>query len=149
MIRRTPQEIADFFGCYVFQGRARDNFYMTKGKPEWNGADFCLHSDGMLSLIDKAVVDIPTDHDWTHLYEPKMVSAETAHTTDTPHLGEIYTHREYCIIAENKPSELMSKVTEKLDDGWALAGGIAVEHLSSNEGYVQECLLYQAMVRGV
>lgn len=143
MIRRTPQEIADFFGCYVFQGRARDNFYMTKGKPEWNGADFCLHSDGMLSLIDKAVVDIPTGHDWTHLYEPQMVSAETAHTTDTTHLGEVYAHKEYRIVTAHKEidSEAFSKgVMAWIERGWRPAGGISFD---------KHGCPYQAMVRGI
>lgn len=88
MIKRTPQEIADFFGCYVFQGCDRDNFYITKGKPGWNGADFVLHCDGMLSLIDKSVVDIPSDYDWTVLYSPNLGTNQQADEGISPESGD-------------------------------------------------------------
>ena len=154
MIKRTPQEIADFFGGYVFQGRDRDSFYMTKGKPGWNGADFTLHCDGMLSLIDKAVVAIPADHDWTHLYEPQNITPESGIINEKsdencqksdlcPHSDEVYTHKEYRIVTAHKEidSESFSKgVMAWIERGWVPSGGISFDK--------QGCP-YQALVRGV
>lgn len=150
MIKRTPQEIADFFGCYVFQGRDRDSFYMTKGKPGGNGADFTLHCDGMLSLIDKSVVDIPADHDWTHLYEPQDITPESGIINEEsdencqkddlcPHQSEVHTHKEYQIIEGENTLMLLYNVNYWLRNGYKLQGS----------PFVMNNHVYQAMVRGV
>ena len=150
MIKRTPQEIADFFGCYVFQGHDRDSFYMTKGKPGWNGADFTLHCDGMLSLIDKSVVDIPADHDWTHLYEPQkkdpieVFKDIQSRKESAPHQIEVHVEKEYVLLGEFQPDTLMQKVDELLKEGFRLYGNPWTGP-DSNYGYIH----YQAMVRGV
>ena len=34
MIRRDPQEIADFFGCYVAQNPETGGWYLFREKPE-------------------------------------------------------------------------------------------------------------------
>lgn len=157
MIKRTPQEIADFFGSYVFQESDRDSFYMTKGKPVWNGADFVLNCDGMLSLIDKSVVDIPADHDWTHLYEPQNMTPESQIINEEsdencqksglcPHSGEVYTHKEYIVVHDSFLSELAAKVARHMENGWKLQGGVAIRHPENRE---DSHTFYQAMVRGV
>lgn len=142
MIKRTPQEIADFFGCYVFQGRDRDSFYMTKGKPGWNGADFTLHCDGMLSLIDKSVVDIPADHDWTHLYEPQSGNQGKTEEDFPNHISEVYTHKEYRVVeagADELTSFFEPHISDMISNGWEPIGGVFI----SGNTY------HQAMVRGV
>ena len=162
MIKRTPQEIADFFGCYVFQGRSKDSFYMTQGKPAWNGADFCLHCDGILSLIDEGLVDIPENHDWTYLYEPRPCSTETADSDnkqdaysgkpadsdnkEAPHQSQVHVHQEYDVIYAEYPERLSIKVTQLIHEGWKPVGGIVClppAHREDSETF------YQAMVRGL
>ena len=148
MIKRTPQEIADFFGSYVFQESDRDSFYMTKGKPVWNGADFVLNCDGMLSLIDKSVVDIPADHDWTHLYEPQKNPIEVfkdiqSRRESAPHQSEVHVEKEYMIVTAHKEIDadtFAEGVMIWIRAGWKPCGGISFD---------KKGCPYQAMVRGV
>ena len=165
MIKRTPQEIADFFQCYVFQGRERNSFYMTPGKTGWNGEDFVLHCDGALSLIDMKLVDISPDHDWAHLYEPQPYSEKSADSDNKEasyliessisdnkpdHSSEVYIHKEYVVADGNRIQDLSKKVNTLLSHGWKLQGGVAIEHLPESDGYIEgSAVFYQAMVRGV
>ena len=141
MIRRTPQEIADFFGCYVAETES-GFWFMIRHKPSLENGEWITRC-GLPYDIDSNIVEAPADHDWTHLYEPQMVSAETAHTTEAPHLGEVYAHKEYRIVTAHKEidSEVFSKgVMAWIERGWRPAGGISFD---------KHGCPYQAMVRGV
>ena len=70
MIRHSPQEIADFFGCYVVQSEKDGIWYVIPYKPTKfeNGWAYRYSCD--VVPIDKKYIEAPADHDWTHMYEP-------------------------------------------------------------------------------
>lgn len=72
MIKRTPQEIADFFGCYVAQDMS-DRWYAYEEKPHMERNNtWDIDCGRSVSIIGDDLFDIPADHDWTHLYEPQI-----------------------------------------------------------------------------
>lgn len=150
MTKRTPQEIADFFGCYVFEAETEGDFYVTKQKPIQDYDCYVMSvDDGALGILSE-FVSFPADHDRTHLYEPQSGNQGKTEEDFPNHISEVYTHKEYKIIADNDPHKLINKVTKRLNEGWKPQGGVAVEHLPISDGYVDDGeIFYQAMVRGV
>lgn len=72
MIKRTPQEIADFFGCYVVMDKS-GRWYVYRNKPERREKDNVWDNlTGYCLYLDCYFVDIPANHDWTTLYEPAL-----------------------------------------------------------------------------
>ena len=110
MIKRTPQEIADFFQCYVAQDEDGD-WYMYKDKPMRNeDRGIWVGSIDDPLRIPYMTVEIPDNHFWTMLYEPRScsekirnsINKEASYSEKAPvsenkpdHLGEVYTHKEY------------------------------------------------------
>ena len=150
MIKRTPQEIADFFQCYVAMDQDGCwNLFATKPKidgqlPFWTvetGAIVCLGNN----------VKSPSGHYWTHLYEPCVPSPNknARETHEYPHQSEVYTHMEYCLLVNVDHILLTSQIEKMMADGWRPQGGIAVAHLPQGEGYGNETCFHQAMTRGV
>ena len=160
MIKRTPQEIADFFGCYVAQD-GNGYWHMFNMKPTlikstcvnpnvkaWYLND---HDCVRYACLYEGWVDVPSDHDWTHLYEPHPDNksdgcyADKADSDNKP--GE---RKEYAIVEGKRTQDLAGKVNVMLDHGWNPQGGIAVEYLPESDGYKEGSeIFYQAMVRGV
>ena len=162
MIKRTPQEIADFFGCYVAQDKDGD-WYIYEKAPALELFDAMWKDGGRSAKTPhEAFMAVPDDHDWTHLYEPQGKEGKTsgkfpcsdnkskdcysdqAVSENKPdHLGEVYTHKEYRIVTAHKEidSESFAKgVMAWVERGWIPTGGISFDK--------QGCP-YQAMVRGV
>ncbi len=150
MIKRTPQEIADFFGCYVAQDESGE-WYMYKDKPIRNeDRGIWVGSIEDPLRIPYMTVEIPDNHDWTHLYEPNSDNksetcySDQADSDNKPdHLGEVYTHKEYRIVTAHKEidSESFARgVMAWVERGWIPAGGISFD---------KQGRPYQAMVRGV
>ena len=155
MNKHTPQEWADWTGCYVNQDK-NGLWYLHKHKPElmleegyWNpqkGAnDFEMN-------IFSILISAPADHNWTHLYEPNYQKPKDSdnkpdsYYQDSPisdnkpdHLGEVYTHKEYEVVSTVSKPSLISTVNSLIEKGWKPQGGVS--YLSG--------LFYQAMVRGV
>ena len=107
-------------------------------------------------MISHRMVIVPSNHDWTHLYEPHSDNksessyADQADSDNKPdHLGEVFIHQEYSLLMNIDQIELVSQINKMMSEGWRLLGGIAVEHLPKSEGYVRDSCFYQAMVRGV
>ena len=72
MIKRTPQEIADFFGCYVAMDKS-GRWYVYRNKPERREKDSFWFEPLSFSLyLNDSLIDIPASHDWTTLYEPAI-----------------------------------------------------------------------------
>lgn len=73
MIKRTPQEIADFFGCYVAMDKDGDWFAYSEEPLIYRIRDYwdTLHSYKDIYLRPD-FIDIPASHDWTTLYEPAI-----------------------------------------------------------------------------
>lgn len=158
MIKRVPQEIADFFQCYVAQDEDGD-WYMYKDKPMRNeDRGIWVGSIDDPLRIPYMTVEIPDNHFWTMLYEPRScsekirnsINKEASYSEKAPvsenkpdHLGEVYTHKEYRIVTAHKEidSESFAKgVMAWVERGWIPTGGISFDK--------QGCP-YQAMVRGI
>lgn len=154
MIKRSPQEIADFFGCYVSQNFSGD-WFVHMDKPIMHKGAWISH-DGI--GFPNQLVEAPDDHDWEILYEPRPYSEKSADSINKEascsekalvsenkpaHLGEVYTQKEYRIVTAHKEidSESFAKgVMAWVERGWIPAGGISFDK--------QGCP-YQAMVRGI
>ena len=158
MIKRTPQEIADFFGCYVYEDSryGQYEFRLSEARPKISNNEFwdCYYTDAYL-LHD--LIKLPPDHDWTHLYEPQNMTPESQIINEEsdencqksglcPHSGEVYTHKEYIVVHDSFLSELAAKVARHMENGWKLQGGVAIRHPENRE---DSHTFYQAMVRGV
>lgn len=162
MIKRTPQEIADFFQCYVSQNFSGD-WFVHMDKPVMHKGAWISH-DGI--GFPNQLVEAPDDHDWAILYEPcvcdtnknaqktheetheetqgyESITPDTSKSVDSPHIGEVYTHKEYHIVSAHKgidPESFEKGVMAWVERGWKPCGGISFD---------KEGCPYQAMVRGV
>lgn len=154
MTKRSPQEIADFFGCYVAQDQA-GSWFLYQDKPILinENVSFAFWALSEISiLLNEKLIDVPANHHWRCLYEPQakdpvdvFKDVQRRKETAPSHLGEVYAHKEYILFSENNPAELMKLVTEKLNDGWELYGSPFSEASADS----REWYHYQAMVRGV
>lgn len=140
MIKRTPQEIADFFDCYVVQDGSTGVFKAYSEKPEFVMEDpefgienVWIGKDGESAYI-AGLVDVPKNHDFHILYEPSKPKDKALHQS------EVHTHKEYIIVGGcNNRISLEKDIGNNINNGWKLLGGVAVD----------DGLFYQAMVRGV
>ena len=155
MIRRTPQEIADFFGGYVVQSK-EGLWYMLNSKPKVEGNNWIGNGESSIR-INEGLISVSVNHDWTHLYEPQNITPESGIINEKsdencqksglcPHSGEVYTHKEYIVVHDSFLSELAAKVARHMENGWKLQGGVAIRHPENRE---DSHTFYQAMVRGL
>lgn len=132
MNKHTPQEWADITGCYVAQDK-NGLWYLYRDKP---GKDSLLCrwitvNRFYMCLLER-LVDIPADHDWTHLYEPQKAD-------NAPHQSEVFINQEYLVLQEDSLTDISSAVSLMISKGYRPAGGVAC-----SDGY-----FYQAMTRGI
>ena len=136
MNSHTPQEWADWTGCCVAQDED-EGFWMFPDKPKIDLISKCWgETDDFCICIPEELVEIPDDHKWTHLYEPRKAD-------NAPHQSEVFIHKEYRIVKAHKeinPEAFAQGVAVWLNSGWKPCGGIAFD---------KEGCPYQAMVRGV
>lgn len=138
MIKRTPQEIADFFNCYIAQNPS-GLWYAFCKKPHRNKTRWAVNPIRDI-YISTEYIDNDWEGDWKDsLHEPS--------TKDAAHISEVHTHMEYRIISNKLPNELAKEVTRLLSEGWKPYGGIVVEQLK--EEYADNALFHQTMVRGI
>ena len=161
MIKRGPQEWADWTGCYVNQDK-NGLWYLHKNKPElmlgegyWNpqkgASDFEMN---IFSLL----ISASADHNWTTLYKPRpyseksadSINKEASYSEKAPvsenkpgHLGEVYTHKEFQLVYSDTPAGLSDAVTKLIGRGWSLYSSPFAM------AYGAEYYLHQAMVRGL
>ena len=159
MIRRDPQEIADFFGCYVVQDRDTGSWGLCENKVESGETGWRWYTAGNIIPLSPDIVIAPSDHDWTKLYEPSYSENQPISDnkpdpyyarqadSDNKHQSEVYTHQEYCICMSCNQLDLASEVNGLMKEGWKPQGGLSVEPLKPE--YKNDCCLYQAMVRGI
>ena len=144
MIKRSPQEIADFCQGYVFNSCSASSWVVTPDKPKIVNGEWTWDHDSILWFtLPVYTLDVPVNHHWTHLYEPNY-QKPTDSDNKPDHLGEVYTHKEYVLLGEFQPNVLAQKVNELLQDGFRLYGNPWTGP-DSSYGYIH----YQAMVRGV
>ena len=158
MIKRTPQEWADITGCYVVRDRRHENFTLFKNKPKINHEEGWWYQEGDWGTLPIGAVPLEfRDIDWTHLYCPHPDNKSEGCYTDqaesdnkAQHQSEVYVHAEYSVVHDISLSGLFSKVNDRINNGWKLQGGVAVEYLPESDGYKEGSeIFYQAMVRGV
>lgn len=139
MNKHTPQEIADFFQCYVAQNK-NGNWSIFYRKPSIYEKEGWWMAQNTISTYITELIDAPEDHDWTHLYEPNKPD----------HASEVFIHKEYVVAEGNRIQDLSKKVNTLLSHGWKLQGGVAIEHFPESDGYKEgSAVFYQAMVRGI
>ena len=167
MIRkRSPQEIADFFQCYVVQASKYEgsSFRCSDEKPKFGPDGEYWVLKRWVEIPDE-LIKIPENHIWTQLYEPQPYSVE-APVSDNEgssyskesvfidnkpdHASEVFIHKEYVVAEGRRTQDLSKKVNMLLNHGWKLQGGVAVEYLPESDGYKEGSeIFYQAMVRGL
>ena len=132
MIKRTPQEIADFFGYYVFSTDAK-TWYVAHEAPKLRATGWICKK---YNRLPPKIIDVPSDYDWTHLYEPHNKSdACFADRADSDN-----KHHEYMIVTGNNYEYMNVLISNyRAEDGWRPQGGI----------YFHDGVFYQAMVRGI
>ena len=139
MIKRSPQEIADFCQGYVFNSCSALSWVITPDKPKIVNGEWTWDHDSILWFsLPVYALDVPADHHWTHLYEPNY-QKETGSDNKPAHLGEVYTHGEYQIIEGESTPMLQYNVNHLISEGYKLQGS----------PFVMNNHVYQAMVRGV
>lgn len=157
MRKRTPQEIADFFGCYVARDVDR-RWHIFKEKPELKLGYYRKENTFIKNgiYLNPELINADNVYDKVILYEPqKTISPESTVINEKsdencqkddlcPHQSEVHIGDRYVLLGEFHPSELMQKVEEYLNDGFKLYGNPFVGP-DTNYGYIH----YQAMVRGV
>ena len=152
MIKRSPQEIADFYQGYVFNSCSALSWVVTPDKPKIVNGEWTWDHDSILWFtLPVYALNVPADHHWTHLYEPSAKESKIgsnyqkeADSDNKPdHLGEVYTHKEYSVIFQPTIATLTTQVNKKMDKGWRPQGGIIFVR-DGDYG-----LYHQAMVRGV
>ena len=90
MIKRTPQEIADFFGCYVVRDEASAAFDIYTEQPV---VDHEQHwwlkvSGDVIYLTCSIVPEEYSDKDWTVLYSPDSRTNQQADEGISPESGD-------------------------------------------------------------
>lgn len=143
MVRHSPQEVADFFGVYVAQDNEGKQWNLFADKPQRIGN--CWYAELEDGGVDYGMditdfIDVSANHDWRTLYEPHTHEKTHEKRMDNaPHQSEVHTHREYIIMCADNRITLEQYVIDKINHGWELSGGIAVD----------KGLFYQTIVRGV
>lgn len=150
MNKHTPQEWADWTGCYVAQDEA-GSWFLYQDKPILINKDvsseFWALSEKSI-LLNEELIYVPVNHHWRCLYEPRMQKPERP--DHVSHQSEVFIHGEYNVVKDGTLPGLAAKVINRLNNGWKLQGGVAVEYLPESDGYKEGSeIFYQAMVRGV
>lgn len=125
MKKHTPQEIANFFDCYVAEDK-NHKWHMFPSKAPSISSDFpeewrTLPYDAI--LINKALLEIPYYHKWTDLYIPEKENCDI----------------QYSIASAQNPVALERVVSAYIRQGYIPLGGVSVG---------PEGLMYQAVVKG-
>lgn len=77
----------------------------------------------------------------TKMYE--SITRTVSKPINSPHISEVYLHKEYTLLSYIDPDDLAKHVTEHLNEGWKLYGSPFAEA----DNY--EWHHYQAMTRGI
>ena len=143
MIKRDPQEIADFFGCKV-----RVNPY-TYNTDLWDAND---EIKGCVGYLNHQLIHMSNMDDDKFMYEPQKKQENSGNKdgsyyqdfadSENKHQSEVYANKEYCVVVASDFESLKKRVQNMMNSEWKPQGGIVVEHL-------KEVFFYQAMVRGI
>lgn len=155
MIRRTPQEIADFFGIYLAQNISGD-WHGYEEKPikqksgNWGIRDFSAAEIGM----DEYIIDLPDYNEYGKLYIPnvsenptgstvsemeKVVGISEKETTKMDSAKIAQTSDSYVVVYYDCLEGLTENVNAYLSEGYLLCGNLVVD----NSEYYQPMIKYQ------
>lgn len=144
MIKRSPQEIADFFGCEV------------QVHPYTNSVNLWDPNGDIkegLGYLNHKLIHMSNTADDKLTYEPQENQEKSDsdkedsscyqdfadYDNNAPHQSEVHTHKDYIILWADNRMKLAMDVVDNMTDGWEPLGGVAVD----------QAFFYQAMVRGV
>ena len=148
MIRRTPQEIADFFGIYLAQNISGD-WHGYEEKPikqksgNWGIRDFSAAEIGM----DEYIIDLPDYNEYGKLYIPNVSENPTSSTVSEMENVVAISKKEitrediakiaqtsdsYIVVYYDSIAGLIELVSAYLSEGYVLCGNLVVD---SNEFY--------------
>lgn len=156
MIKRSPQEIADFYRCYVAQDKDGD-WYLYERAPLLDLSEAMWRDGGRSAKTPhEAFMDVPENHDWTKPYSPKPADSDNKPApysekqadsdNKASHQSQVHVHSEYDVVCGGYPEQLSIKVTRLIHEGWKPVGGIACLPPAHRE---DSKTFYQAMVRGL
>ena len=147
MIKRTPQEIADFFGCYVAQDEGGE-WWVYVNKPILKEDHWATLNEDAFEIGDLPIeIEVPEDHVWTKLYSPNVSENPTCSTVSEMEkavgISEKETTREdsaeitqatssYIVVYYDCLEGLTENVNAYLSEGYVLCGNLVVD---SNEFY--------------
>lgn len=80
MIKRTPQEIADIFEGYLAMNR-NGAWYLFASKPD-RYEDTWRIGNKEFTFVPEGLIDIPANHDWTILYEPRDITPKSGNINE-------------------------------------------------------------------
>lgn len=148
MIKRDPQEIADFFGCKV------------KVNPYTYNVDLWDTNNDIKECVGYMKHHLVLTSNMANgklKYEPQGNSLNSENKdgpcyqdfadsdNNAPHQSEVYIEDHYVLLGEFQPDILMQKVEEYLNKGFKLYGNPWTGPDTRSYGYIH----YQAMVRGI
>ena len=148
MIKRDPQEIADFFGCEVLVNPFSEAAILNAD----DESGYCIGNLKKGTVVscknyDRATMNV--------IFEPQRKQRnpdnkdgsyyQDSENSDNKHQSEVHMHKEYVLLGEFSPSELCVKVNEYLGRGFKLYGKPWTGPDCGSCGYIH----YQAMVRGL
>ena len=150
MIKRSPQEIADFFGGYVAQNRNGKWHLFYSSEPYMDDVYGNWEDDALGIYIDSKLIDVPEAHDWQTIYKPQPIDVIEVFKSiqerkdSAPHQSEVHVHSEYKTITGYSLPEFDRKVNDAISEGWKpLSMGMFPVVPSIGTVY------YMAMVRGL
>ena len=154
MIKRDPQEIADFFGVYVAQDNDESGIWnIFFNRPVLINGYWFDESEGKLysGTYITALVSVPEDHDYHTIYEPQTKDAievfksiQERGKNSAPHQSEVHVHSEYKTVTGYSLPEFDRKVNAAISEGWKPLS-MAIFPVVPSIGTVY----YMAMVRGL
>ena len=104
MIKRTPQEIADFFGCYVARDEGCAGFDMYTDQPVINHKEYWWDNNGadVGHLPFSAVPEEFSDKDWRVLYSSNSGTNQQADEGISPERGDAGSYFRNSMHPDNK-----------------------------------------------
>lgn len=133
MIRRTPQEIADFFGCYVAQN-GNGYWYAYEKEPTIVGTVWESPSNSGSGMIGMDLIARSDHPDWTKLYSPNVSENPTGSTVSKTENVEVISEKEttsnkddYVLAYGDCIAGLTGSVNTYLSEGYMLCGNLVVD----------------------
>ena len=152
MIKRTPQEIADFFGCYVAQDE-NGEWWVYVNKPILEEDHWATSNEDAFEIGDLPIeIEVPKDHVWTKLYSPNVSENPTGSTVSEMENVEDISEKE--TTREDSAEITQAKDSYVVAYGDCIAGLTGSVNAYLSEGYftlgnlvIDKGEFYQSMIK--